>query len=153
MRIADILTRERVACNVKARSKKAVLEALANLIASQVPELTSAEVFSSLITRERLGSTGLEHGVAIPHGRIDHSDRAHSAFIYTEEGIDFDAVDNQPVDLFFALLVPSESTDEHLKILAQLAEMFSDDEFLAHLRNCRSPDELYQLLIAWTPRA
>jgi nitrogen PTS system EIIA component len=152
MQVFDILTRERVVCGIKARSKKAILEALANLIASPAPELASAEVFNSLLSRERLGSTGLGHGVAIPHGRINHGSRTYGAFARTEEGIDFDALDNQPVDLFFSLLVPDKATDQHLEILAQLAEMFSDDKFLARLRASRSHDELFELLITWTPR-
>lgn len=152
MQVFDILTRERVVCGIKARSKKAILEALANLIASLAPELASAEIFNSLLSRERLGSTGLGHGVAIPHGRINHGSRTYGAFARTEEGIDFDALDNQPVDLFFSLLVPDKATDQHLAILAQLAEMFSDDEFLARLRASRSHDELFELLTTWTPR-
>lgn len=152
MQVFDILTRERVVCGIKARSKKAILEALAHLIASPAAELGSAEVFNSLLSRERLGSTGLGHGVAIPHGRINHGSRTYGAFARTEEGIDFDALDNQPVDLFFSLLVPDKATDQHLQILAQLAEMFSDDEFLARLRASRSHDELFELLTTWTPR-
>lgn len=139
-------------CGIKARSKKAILEVLAHLIASPASELGSAEVFNSLLSRERLGSTGLGHGVAIPHGRINHGSRTYGAFARTEEGIDFDALDNQPVDLFFSLLVPDKATDQHLQILAQLAEMFSDDEFLARLRASRSHDELFELLTTWTPR-
>ena len=146
MQVSDILSRTCVAHKVKARSKKAILETLANLIASEAPELTSAEVFNSLITRERLGSTGLGRGVAIPHGRLNHSRHPYGAFVLTEEGLDFDAIDNQPVDLFFSLLVPEQATEEHLQILAQLAEMFSDEEFLGRVRASRSPDELFKLL-------
>jgi nitrogen PTS system EIIA component len=152
MQVFDILTRERVVCGIKARSKKAILEVLAHLIASPASELGSAEVFNSLLSRERLGSTGLGHGVAIPHGRINHGSRTYGAFARTEEGIDFDALDNQPVDLFFSLLVPDKATDQHLQILAQLAEMFSDDEFLTRLRASRLHDELFELLTTWTPR-
>jgi PTS system nitrogen regulatory IIA component len=152
MQVSDILTRARVLHKVKGRSKKAILETLANLIASEAPELTSAEVFNSLLTRERLGSTGLGHGVAIPHGRINHGRQPYGAFVRTEEGIDFDAIDNQPVDLFFALLVPVQATEEHLQILAQLAEMFSDEAFLERLRASRSSHEIFELLTQWTPR-
>lgn len=153
MQVSDILSRTCVAHKVKARSKKAILETLANLIASEAPELTSAEVFNSLIARERLGSTGLGRGVAIPHGRINHGWHPYGAFVLTEEGIDFDAIDNQPVDLFFSLLVPEQATEEHLQILAQLAEMFSDEEFLGRLRASRSPGDLFKLLTEWAPHA
>lgn len=153
MRISDVLSGRAVACDVKARSKKGVLEALANLIAAEAPELTSVQVFHSLSSRERLGSTGVGRGVAIPHGRVDCGGRPLGAFLSTSGGVEFDAIDNQPVDLFFALLVPNDSTDEHLKMLAQLAEMFSDGDFVTSLRACKSPDRLYALLTAWAPRA
>jgi len=91
--------------------------------------LVARPIFDSLIGRERLGSTGLGHGVALPHGRFNQSQRAVGAFVKLKKGVDFDAIDRQPVDLVFGLLVPDHYTDEHLKILAYLAEMFSDRAF------------------------
>ncbi|MGH8532777.1 MAG: PTS sugar transporter subunit IIA [Gammaproteobacteria bacterium] len=150
MSMGEILVRDRVALQVDLCSKKGVLEALARLIADQ-PE-TSDEVFRSLITRERLGSTGLGRGVAIPHGRTAHGDQPRGAFIYAKTGVDFDAIDEKPVDLFFALLVPAQCHDEHLRILAELAEMFSDEEFVSRIRACTGADTLYELLSAWPDR-
>lgn len=144
--IADILSPGRVLCDVEATSKKAVLERLASLVAAEVPQHTPAEIFDSLIARERLGSTGVGHGVAIPHGRLGHCDRAYGAFMRTHASVDFDAIDRQPVDLFFALLVPEQATDAHLHLLAQLAEMFSDKQLLERLRAEQSPDDLFELL-------
>src|SRR5436305_14676306 len=106
MQVFDILTRERVVCGIKARSKKAILEALANLIASPAPELASTEVFNSLLSRERLGSTGLGHGVAIPHGRINHGSRTYGAFARRAEGRYIDELDNQASDLYVSYLTP-----------------------------------------------
>lgn len=146
MQIAEILNPERIAVSNGITSKKGVLEELARLIALDTPDLTQTEVFDSLCARERLGSTGLGHGVAIPHGRLKGGKHTLGAFIQLNDGVDYDAVDQQPVDLLFALLVPEESTDEHLQILARLAEMFSDTDLVNKLRYARSSERLYELL-------
>lgn len=146
MQISDILSPERVLCGVNTGSKKATLEILANLIASTGVGLTQIEVFDSLLTRERLGSTGLGHGIALPHGRLKHCNKTLGAFIRLQSGIDYDAIDKQPVDLLFALLVPEEATQEHLEILSKLAEMFSNKEFLEQLKVNTSADNIYKLL-------
>jgi PTS system nitrogen regulatory IIA component len=146
MRISDILSADRVACRLNVSSKKGALEELAQMIASGAPTLGSAEIFESLIARERLGSTGLGHGVAIPHGRLKNSDQTLGAFALLARAVDYDAIDQQPVDLLFALTVPQHSTDEHLEILARLAEMFSDAELVARLRNESTAAGLFKLL-------
>ncbi|HXH04738.1 MAG TPA: PTS IIA-like nitrogen regulatory protein PtsN [Candidatus Competibacteraceae bacterium] len=154
MNIQDLIVPDRVLCDEDISSKKRVLERLGELIASAAPQNLSARaIFDSLVGRERLGSTGLGHGVALPHGRLGHSDQAIGAFVKLKRGVDFDAIDQQPVDLVFALLVPEHFTDEHLKILASLAEMFSDREFCAELRASASGQALYQRLVAWQPYA
>lgn len=149
MHIADLLTADRVVCCAQSASKKRVLEQISGLIARGQDTLTETQVFDSLIGRERLGSTGLGHGVAIPHGRVKDGKEAVGAFVKLQQGVDFDAVDGEPVDLLFALLVPEESTSEHLQLLAELAEMFSDKEFVGRLRQCGNPAEMYQMLHQW----
>lgn len=146
MQIADILTRERVLCNVILASKKAALETLANLIAGAGNTLNGNQVFDGLLARERLGGTGLGNGIALPHGRLQNNATTIAAFIKLKQGVDYDAPDRQPVDLIFALLAPEDSTEEHLQILARLAGMFDKPEFLARLRREDSSDTLYQLL-------
>ena len=146
MRISDILTSERIICNVNLSSKKAVLETLSGLVASASIRLDEQEVFNSLLTRERLGGTGLGNGIALPHGRLKDSLSTIAAFIKLQQGVDYDAVDHQPVDLIFALLVPEHSTEEHLQVLAQLAEMFNKPEFLTQLRREESEEAIYGLL-------
>ena len=101
------------------------------------------------MSREKLGSTGLGRGVAIPHGRIAALEQPVCAFIRLEDAVEFDATDGQPVDLAFALLVPEESTEEHLQLLSQLAEMFSDEEFRAQLRATKDSQAIYNLLSTW----
>lgn len=146
MRISDILTSERIICNVTLSSKKAALETLSGLIASASIRLDEQEVFNSLLTRERLGGTGLGNGIALPHGRWKDGLSTIAAFIKLQQGVDYDAVDHQPVDLIFALLVPEHSTEEHLQVLAQLAEMFNKPEFLTQLRREESEEAIYGLL-------
>jgi len=147
MQISEILTADRVACDGASQSKKAALEAISHLIADGDDAVTQTEVFDSLLTRERLGSTGLGHGIALPHGRLKHGEKTLAAFMKLKSGIDYDAIDHQPVDLVFALLVPEEATDVHLHILARLAEMFSNNGFLQKLRSERTPAGVYKLLV------
>lgn len=149
MNISDILSPERISCAATPASKKRVLEEVGALMLNADASLTQGEIFDSLLSRERLGSTGLGHGVAIPHGRIQSGDKTIGAFMQLREGIDFDVIDGQPVDLVFGLLVPEASTDEHLKILSQLAQMFSDKAYCEKLRHATSNEEIYTLLTNW----
>ncbi|MCK8516255.1 PTS IIA-like nitrogen regulatory protein PtsN [Methylonatrum kenyense] len=149
MKIADLITPERVVCDADVSSKKRGLELLSELVAERDSELQSTAIFNKLISRERLGSTGLGHGVAIPHARIEGMPSACAAFIKLREGIDFDAFDQQPVDMLFSLVVPEHFTDEHLQILARLAEMFSDVAFCRQLRDCTDDTALHGLLVQW----
>ena len=154
MNISDIISPDRVVCDLDVSSKKRVLEQLSDMLASNSSaSLISQDVVDSLLARERLGSTGIGYGVAIPHGRVKNTDHTIAAFVQLHEGVDFDATDNQAVDLLFALLVPEESTEEHLQLLAQLAEMFSDEEFRAQLRATKDSQAIYNLLSTWKKKA
>lgn len=151
MHIRDILSPSRVACAVQASSKKKALEKLAELLATSDAGLTVGEVFDCLHARERLGSTGLGQGVAIPHGRMRHVPQAVGAFIKMSAPVAYDAIDQQPVDLLFALLVPEHSTDEHLQLLAQLAEMLSEADFRERLRQTEDCQRAFALISDWNP--
>jgi PTS system nitrogen regulatory IIA component len=140
------ITENRIGCDVEAASKKRVLEQLGQRLAETVPALTQDMVFDALLERERLGSTGLGKGIALPHARMSQVAKAVAAFIKLPQGVDFDAVDGEPVDLAFAMLVPKEATQDHLQLLAQLAKMFSDSEFCSALRQADSADALFQLI-------
>lgn len=150
MRIAELLTTGRVVCNGVATSKQRVLQWLGELLAADQPTLTAASVFDSLDQRERLGSTGLGQGIALPHGRLPH-DQFLGAFIRLKRGVAFDALDGDPVDLVFGLLVPEQAIDEHLRILAYLGEMFSDAAFCAELRAATTSAALLERLQRWQP--
>ncbi|PWG65208.1 PTS IIA-like nitrogen regulatory protein PtsN [Sediminicurvatus halobius] len=149
MNIANLLAPERTRCGATATSKKRCLELLSELLTGDDADPSTRAVFESLISRERLGSTGLGKGVALPHARAPGIDQATAALLRLDKPVDFDAIDRQPVDLLFALLVPEHSTDEHLRILARLAEMFSDPDLCERLRTCGSETELYETVLAW----
>lgn len=149
MNFVNLLFPERVRCGVHITSKKRSLEVLSVLLAQTEGEPTDRTIFEHLIGRERLGSTGLGKGVALPHARVDGIDEARGALIKLDQPIDFDAIDKQPVDLLFALVVPRHFTDEHLRILAALAELFSDHAFCDRLRSSQTAEELYQHIMRW----
>lgn len=148
--LADILTLERVRCGAQASSKKKALEMLSELMAGAEAAPDSRAVADRLLAREKLGSTALGHGVAIPHGRCPDVTTAVAAFIKLREGIDFDAPDGESVDLVVGLLVPQECTDGHLQLLAQLAELFSQAEIREKLRTSVSPADVVDILSSST---
>ena len=146
MQISEFISPERVFRQTNITSKKRALEVVSGSIASAQSNLMETEVFDCLIARERLGSTGIGHGVAIPHGRLNSISQPIAAFAVLENGVDFDAMDGEPVDLICALVVPVESTEEHLQILASLAALLSDVKLRESLRRAASANEVYTLL-------
>jgi len=148
MDFSNIITVDRIACGIEGVSKKRTLELLSQLICSGHPNLHQNEVFDSLIAREKLGSTALGKGLAIPHGRLKSSDQTIAAFVQLSNGIDFDSPDSQPVDLLCALLVPPECSEEHLEVLATLSEMFSMRSLREELRNSNDTNKIYTLLVS-----
>jgi PTS system nitrogen regulatory IIA component len=153
MQIIDLLTPTRVLAGGRASSKKRLLEQLAQLLNDGGTAEGERGVFDALIRRERLGSTGLAHGIAIPHGRSAAVTRATGAFIRLTEPLDFDSLDRQRIDLVFGLIVPEHFTDQHLMFLASLAELFSDPKVTAELRRAQDASELFKTLTAPRPRS
>jgi len=141
--IENILAPELTLCRVPASSKKRVLEFIAEQVNHRDATLSETQIFNNLISRERLGSTGIGQGIAIPHCRLEGLDRVIGVLLTLEEGVGFDAIDNQPVDLVFALIVPKEATSEHLELLSQLAEKFNDRTFCDQLRQCTDARTLF----------
>ncbi|MCW8125184.1 PTS IIA-like nitrogen regulatory protein PtsN [Microbulbifer halophilus] len=134
-------------CHLAGSSKKKLLLNIAQAIDEQYPQLDADTIFNQLIARERLGSTGIGEGVAIPHCRLPGCEAPIGVLCTTEPAVDFDASDRQPVDLLFALLVPEDSEQEHLDTLAEIAALFSDSRVREKLRRAESGDELYALAI------
>ena len=146
--IQSILTPELTLCGVPGTSKKRVLELIAATVAQQNPELDENQIFNNLIARERLGSTGIGQGIAIPHCRLENCTHVIGMLVTLTQGIPFDAIDNMPVDLLFVLIVPQEATSEHLELLSQLAERFNNRGLCDKLRQCGDDRTLYQAIQA-----
>jgi nitrogen PTS system EIIA component len=149
MNLETLVSPESVVYCADVSSKKRALEILAELLATQTEAQDPLAVFQLLTEREKLGSTSLGHGVALPHARTSMCTNAIGAFIKLDKGIDFDSPDRQATDLLFALMVPEHYTDEHLKILAGLAGLFSDSKFCQNLRSSTASTELYKRLTTW----
>lgn len=146
MLISDLLSPERIRLDVQSSSKKRLLEVISEELARDNDEISAREIFESLCARERMGSTGLGKGVAIPHGRVKGSRHVQASFIRLKKPVAFDAVDGEPVDLLFCLAVPEDCGEDHLRLLAQVAELFSDAEVLRELRAAETPARMLQLL-------
>lgn len=146
MKLAEILSANRVVAGITVTSKKRALEEMSKLLAKGVGTVTDAEIFTSLTTREKLGSTGLGHGVAIPHGRMSGVDMSIGALIRLKHPVDYDAHDGNAVDLMFGLVVPQQATELHLKHLAAIAELFSDEAFCKQARAAVDDTALYALI-------
>lgn len=145
----QFIVADRIGHSLKIGSKKRLLEVLAELLCIGDPSLTPAAAFEHLRERERLGSTGLGHGIALPHARMEHVKEAAGAFVQIQKGVSFDAIDDKPVDLAFALLVPESANEMHLQLLSRLATMFSDAQLRQNLREARSPEQILELLQQW----
>ena len=144
--IADILTLERVKLHADCPSKKRVLELASQVLASAQEGLEAWTIFDLLLARERLGSTGVGRGVAIPHGKMAELLAPVGCFLRLHEPVDFNSPDDQAVGMVFAILVPEGDEDSHLAILGQLARRFSDPEFCDAIRATESSEVAYSLL-------
>jgi len=142
MEIASLLSPALTLCRYESSSKKRIIEDIAKHIGKQFPNLDTNLIFSSLIAREKLGSTGIGGGIAIPHCRIPESKSTIGMLISLEKSIDFNAIDNQEVDIIFVLLVPEDADDNHLKTLANIAEIFSKKDVLQNIRDAQSTEAL-----------
>ena len=145
MRLETILTPERCFCNLPGVSKKRFLTTVSELISEATHCLSADQIYTALLAREQLGSTGIGNGIAIPHCRVADCKTITGTLVTLEEGIDFDAIDSRTVDLLFVLIVPAEEMNEHLKVLGAVASLFHQEEFCSKLRQARSAQELYDI--------
>lgn len=149
-RLASILPASQVLVGVDATSKKRAFEE-AGLLFENLHGLSRALITDSLFARERLGSTGLGHGVAIPHGRIKGLKAPMAAVLQLAQPIGFDAPDEQPVGLLIFLLVPEAATQKHLEILSEIAELLSDGALRERVKSAATAEELHGLIAQWQP--
>ncbi len=150
MPLSEFLSADRIVVLADATSRDAVLDAAARLLGNASPGSTAA-IADSLRQRERMGSTAIGHGVAIPHGRSDAFDDTRAAFLRLQPAVEFDAGDGVPVDLVFAMAVPEHFTQQHLQLLSELAERFADPDFRTALRTAPDVDTLRLALLATVP--
>ena len=146
MQLSEILTTNCTSCDITVSSKKRILEKICQLAASQVTDIEQDELLESLLNREKMGSTGIGNGIAIPHGRLPNANKAIAVLVKTNNAIDFDAIDNRDVDIFIALFVPENSCQEHLDTLQNIAKIFSDKQMVKQVRKCDDNETLYNLV-------
>jgi PTS system nitrogen regulatory IIA component len=146
MKIEDILAEDLVLADLAARSKTDVLEELATAVASKHPELDRERLLQALDDRERLNSTALGDGVAIPHGKLSGIKRVFAAFARSRQGVDFQSLDGGPTHLFFLLVAPEDSAGAHLKALARISRLLKDDGFRARLMQAPDAAVLFETI-------
>ena len=147
-RLAQILPKENVMISVRASSKKRVFEQASLLLEARC-KLARSKIFNALFSREKLGSTGLGNGIAIPHGRLEGLKKSTAVVLCLTEPIPFDASDGKAVDLLIFLLVPTHASKDHLETLAEVANMLSDSKFINELRHSETVEHLHNGICSW----
>ena len=147
IQLDQVLSAERVYTGAFGVSKKRVLQSLAERLAASLDGVGEVDLFDQLIARERLGSTGLGQGIAVPHCRLAQIERPIAALAKLDEAVDFESPDRKPVDLLFVLVVPEAATDDHLNLLAAVVERFNDSALVKSLRQAADSQTLYQQFI------
>jgi PTS system nitrogen regulatory IIA component len=147
MQLSELLSPDCTKCAIEGASKKRLLETISQIVAPKLSGITRHDIFESLLNRERLGSTGIGLGIAIPHGRLPNANHPVAVLLTLDEPIEFDSIDNQPVDIIFALLVPESEHENHLQTLASVARRMNDKDCTRALRQADSDKDLYQLFI------
>lgn len=146
MEIKDIIHPDCTFCAVQGTSKKRVLELISQIANQFLIDIDQATILSSLTCREKMGSTGIGNGIALPHGRLHDLENVMAIVVTSEKPIEYDAIDNAPVDIFFAILVPENKASEHLGTLSAIATKLNNKETLAQMRNAKTDQELFEAL-------
>ena len=150
MNLKTILSQDCTQRAVPCHSKKRILQYISQLAHQKYPELPAQDILESLLAREKLGSTGIGHGIALPHGRLKGVDRLVAIFLVTESPLNYDAIDSKPVDIFCAVLIPEENSQAHLTTLSQIATLLGNKSLVRQIRHCDSDKALYDLIMANT---
>lgn len=146
MEIKDILSPDCTQCAVQGTSKKRILEVISQIASTHLPNIDEAAILSSLMCREKLGSTGIGNGIAIPHGRLEGLEHVTAVLLTCKPSVEFDAIDNKPVDIFFAIFVPEEQAQGHLQTLATIAGKLSDKETVRQMRAASGNQQLFEAI-------
>ena len=147
MKLPEIIEENNIVPELKAKDKKGVLEELAEVISRHEPSIDKGALVKVLVERERLGSTGIGDGVAIPHGKMNGVSRPIISFGRSKQGLDFDSMDGQPTHLFFLLIAPEDSSSVHLQVLAKIAKILKNRDFRKKLMEPGTKKELYQTIV------
>jgi len=147
VKILDILDEEAIIAELKAQSKKEVIEEVAAASGKNNEDIDVAKLVCVLLDREKLGSTGIGDGVAIPHGRLDNIDKVTAVFAKSIEGVDFDSMDGKKAHLFFLLVAPGDSNGVHLKALARVSRLMKNPQFRMNLMEAKSREEIYRAFV------
>jgi len=147
MKLSEIFTPQLIVSDLKAHDKKGVLEELSQVITEQNPSLNKRSLLQVLLERERLGSTGIGDGIALPHGKLAELSNLLISFGRSTNGLDFDSIDEQPAYLFFLLLAPENSAGMHLTALAKISRMLKDTNFRQRLMGAKSKNEIYKVIM------
>jgi PTS system nitrogen regulatory IIA component len=147
MKLSEILKPEFIISNLKAHDKKGALEELSGVITDQEPSLNKGYLLQVLLERERLGSTGIGEGIALPHGKVQKLDRLLMSFGRSIEGLSFDSIDDQPAYLLFLLVAPENSAGAHLQALAKISRVLKDSSFRQRLIDAKSKNEIYRIIV------
>ncbi|MFS1701719.1 PTS IIA-like nitrogen regulatory protein PtsN [Aestuariibacter sp. GS-14] len=146
MNIQALVSLDRTECAVQCNSKKRILEIISDIAAQTSPEIDKETVLSALMAREKVGSTGIGNGIALPHGRLADLSKVTAVVVTTTPAIDFDAIDDKPVDIFFAILVPENQTQGHLQTLATIAGKLSQKDIIKAIRGAETKEEVIAAL-------
>ncbi len=150
--LQELLNPQRALCQIQGGSRKRIFEVVADALAREHEGLHTTELVAGMLAREKLGSTALGEGIAIPHCRLADCETAAGVLITLCTPADFESPDGDEVDLIFALVVPADATQEHLNLLADIARLFSQEELREALRACRTSEALYTTAINWEQR-
>lgn len=146
MELKAIVSLNRTECAVQCNSKKKILEIISRIAANNNDNIDESTVLTSLLNRERMGSTGIGNGIALPHGRLANLEKVMAIVVTSTPAINFDALDNKPVDIFFALLVPEDQTEGHLQTLASVAGKLSNKDTVKAIRRATTSDDIITAL-------
>lgn len=147
MILADAITSDCVTSDLKSTDKAEVIDELSTNLSNNIANINREDILSAILEREKLGSTGIGYGVAIPHGKVEGIDRVYIAFGRSKGGIDFDSMDNRPAHLFFLIVAPANSTASHLKTLASISELLKEEDFRSKLLKAKDAKDIYNVII------
>ncbi len=147
MELVSLLTQDCTKSSLPINSKKRVIEYISQLGRLKLPEVSEYVIQESLLNREKLGSTGIGKGIALPHGRLKNIDKSVAIFVTTQTAVQYDTIDNQPVDIFCALLIPEDQCKAHLSTLSSIAKLLKDKEVCRKIRNAETDEQLYNILM------